>query len=83
MSGAYSEPPSISRVRVTHYWTKSVEEFLLKKLKRGDLNNQTMLSDAHGLIMPEKKYNDGEDRMIQRFVEPLRRRLRGSDNNGR
>ena len=83
MSGAYAEPPSISRVRVNHYWTKSVEEFLLKKLKRGDLNHQTMLRDAHGLILSEKKYNDGEDRMIQRFVEPLKRRLKVSDNNGR
>lgn len=36
VTGPRSEPPSIENIRINHYWTKSVEEFFLKKIKRGD-----------------------------------------------
>lgn len=75
--GPYSIPPSIARLRVNHYWTKSVEEFFLKKISRGDSAGVTQMRDAHGIIMAEKNYNNGEDHAIQRFVA----RVKSSSSN--
>ena len=57
--GPYSLPPSVACLRINHYWTKSVEEFLLHKLVRGDVTGLKELRDIQGLIMAEKLYNSG------------------------
>ena len=66
--GPYSTPPSIARLRVNHYWTKSVEEYFLKKLSRGDVAGVTDLRDIEGLLLAERDYNTGDDYAIQRFT---------------
>jgi Glycosyltransferase family 92 len=77
--GPYSMPPSIARLRVNHYWTRSVEEFFLKKLSRGDVGGVTDLRNIHGLITAEKHYNNGADRAISRFIARLKSNCRLND----
>ena len=70
--GPYSVPPSVACLRINHYWTKSVEEFFLHKIIRGDVTGLTELRDVKGLINAEKLYNTGEDHAIQRFAACLK-----------
>lgn len=70
--GPYSIPPAISRLRVNHYWTRSVEEFFLKKLSRGDVANAAELRDIQGLLVAERHYNNGDDHAIQRWAPRLK-----------
>jgi hypothetical protein len=70
--GPFSLPSSIACLRINHYWTKSVEEFLSHKVVRGDVTGLTELRDLKGLINSERRYNTGEDHAIQRFVPRLK-----------
>lgn len=65
-------PPTIDRLRINHYWTKSVEEFFAK-LARG--NSARGRLDPATLIHAERHYNTGEDLTIQRFVPRLKDRF--------
>ena len=65
--GPYSEPPSILRLCINHYWTRSVEEFS-KKVSRGDVAGLTELRNMEGLIKAERRYSGAEDHSIQRFA---------------
>lgn len=59
VNGPHSIPPSLTRLRINHYWTKSVEEFFLKKIKRGDpMNGQRSAID---LIENEGRCQDTSD----------------------
>lgn len=69
--GPHSLPPSIERLRINHYWTKSVEEFFTRKLSRGDVVKLTALRDAQGLVAAERNYSGGTDTAIQRFLPRL------------
>src|SRR5207237_6309742 len=78
--GNFSRPPTISRLRVNHYWTKSVEEFFRKKVGRGDVNladkrATARLRDVDGLLEAERNYGTGDDVEIQRFVPQVKRAM--------
>jgi hypothetical protein len=64
-------PPSISKLCINHYWTRSVEEFV-RKVSRGDVAGLTELRDMQGLIHAERRYNSGEDLAIRRFARLLK-----------
>ena len=81
VAGPHYLPASVARIRVNHYWTKSVQEFLLHKLPRGDVNGLTELRNVEGLLNAERLYNTGEDCAIQRFVQKLKQQNPG-DNAG-
>lgn len=68
----YTQTPTVERLRLNHYWTKSVEEFFFVKVARGNPENISALRDAEGLIDAERNYSGGEDLAIQRFVPQLR-----------
>jgi hypothetical protein len=72
--------PTIGRLRVNHYWTRSVEEFFLNKLARGGFVDE--LRDVEGLLFAERAYSTGEDRQIQRFLPRLKAAV-GSHDIGR
>jgi hypothetical protein len=76
-AGGTSRPPSVAVVRVNHYWTRSVEEFLLRKAKKGSAHAPPggVYIDARGLINAEREWGIGTDDVIQRYVPELRRRL--------
>jgi hypothetical protein len=76
-TGPYATPPSIARIRINHYWTKSVEEFLVHRVRRGPVDGNTKLRDAEGLLQAERAYATGEDLAIRRFLPELKRRLAG------
>jgi len=68
VTGPRSEPPSIEKIRINHYWTKSVEEFFLKKIKRGDpMGGQRSAMD---LIEHERRCVDDSDDEAIRFAVP-------------
>ena len=73
VAGPHSTPAEIAPLRVNHYWTRSVEEYFIKKLGRGDVNDMTTLRDIHGLITSETYYSDGTDRSILRFVGKVKK----------
>ena len=77
VEGMFSTPPSITRLRINHYWTKSVEEFFLSKVARGETNNNPYLRGVEGCLVAERLYNTGEDYLIQRYLPRLRARLAG------
>lgn len=72
--GPHSTPAEIAPLRVNHYWTRSVEEYFIKKLGRGDVNGVTNLRDIHGVVTAERNYNDGSDHAILRFLDEVKRR---------
>lgn len=61
-------PPTVARLRVNHYWTRSVEEWFTRKLARGDVNSVTHLRDIEGVLLAERLYANGEDKEIQRLI---------------
>ena len=68
------EPPCVDVIRINHYWTKSVEEFFLRKAARGSPSGR---QDRHlnDLLASERGYGKGVDGAIQRFVPMLHDRL--------
>lgn len=67
--GARSTPPTLERLRINHYWTKSVEEYFLRKLNRGDAVGQRDRS-AQDLVENEKRCVDRSDDRALRFIRP-------------
>lgn len=65
--GALSNPPSLERLRINHYWTKSVEEYFLKKLNRGDAVGRDR--SARELVENEKRCVDRSDDSALRFLK--------------
>jgi hypothetical protein len=65
--GPRSAPPSIERLRINHYWTKSVEEYFLKKLSRGDAVGRDR--SAQELVENEKRCVDRSDDRALRFLK--------------
>lgn len=65
--GAFSNPPSLERLRINHYWTKSVEEYFLRKLNRGDAVGLRDRS-ARDLVENDKRCVDRSDDRALRFL---------------
>jgi hypothetical protein len=63
--GPFSTPPTLERLRINHYWTKSVEEYFLRKLSRGDQVGRDRT--AQELIDNEKLCVDRSDDRALRF----------------
>jgi hypothetical protein len=59
--------PSLERLRINHYWTKSVEEYFLKKLNRGDAVGRRDRS-AQDLVENEKRCVNRSDDRALRFI---------------
>jgi hypothetical protein len=66
--GPFSNPPSLERLRINHYWTKSVEEYFLRKLNRGDQVGRDRT--AQELVDNEKLCLDRSDDRALRFSTP-------------
>jgi hypothetical protein len=66
--GARSNPPTLERLRINHYWTKSVEEYFLRKLNRGDAVGRRDRS-AQDLVENEKRCTDRSDDRALRFLK--------------
>jgi len=75
LDGPYSVPPTLEPLRINHYWTKSMEEWFMQKLSRGEIDGVKHLRNAQGIIMAERDYATGDDHEIQRFVPALKERL--------
>jgi hypothetical protein len=68
-----SRPPTVSRIRVNHYYTRSVEDFLAKYVA-----NDGRRTGHKGLVeLPhaEREYSSDVDTSIQRFLPRLRTAL--------
>jgi glycosyltransferase involved in cell wall biosynthesis len=73
VSGPYS-PPTIDRVRINHYWTRSVEDFILRKVPNG-ISDSKAKRTVDQLFRAERKYSSVKDTVIQRFLPRLVDRL--------
>jgi hypothetical protein len=74
-----SYPPSIETIRINHYWSRSVEEFI-HKVQRG---NAVALQEHHQLkVLIENDYTSNlrHDLTAQRFLPALRANLARNDN---
>lgn len=71
----YVTPPTVERLRINHYWTKSVEEWFGMKLRRGNVAALADRPGAEHLFAVERAWNDSSDTSIQRFLPELQRRL--------
>lgn len=71
----YVDPPTSERLRINHYWTKGVEEWLVVKLRRGNVAALSDRPEVAHLIAVEREWNDATDHAIQRFLPALRQRL--------
>jgi hypothetical protein len=68
-----AHPPTVSRVQVNHYYTRSVEEFLRKYLRnQGYKSGHKNLGE---LVKAERDYSADADTSIQRFVPAVRAAL--------
>jgi hypothetical protein len=66
--GPFSNPPSLERLRINHYWTKSVEEYFLRKLNRGDQVGRDRT--AQEMADNERLCVDRSDDLALRFRAP-------------
>lgn len=67
-------PCVVERVRVNHYFTKSVEDFIGHRRKRGQADGFYERS-LDELLDAEANFGQDQDLHIQRFIEPLRAAL--------
>jgi hypothetical protein len=70
------EPPTLERLRINHYWTRSEEELHLKfSRKRADTGEPYVATrTVDGMLALEKAFGV-PDETILRYVAPLRERL--------
>lgn len=73
VNGPYSSP-TINHVRINHYWTRSVEDFILRKVPNGISDSKAKRS-VEQLFRAERKYSSVKDTVIQRFAPRLVDRL--------
>jgi hypothetical protein len=73
VAGDEAYPPTVSRVQVNHYYTRSVEEFLRKY--RRNLGYKSGHKNLAELVKAERDYAADTDTSIQRFVPALRAAL--------
>jgi Glycosyltransferase family 92 len=67
----YRRPPTVERIRINHYYTKSVEDFLLGK-DLGEGGHNAGHRPVNRLFLAEREYASGVDTSIQRFIPRLR-----------
>ena len=73
MTDGLAEPPTVSRVQVNHYYTRSVEEFLRRYLRNeGYRSGHKNLEE---LVRAERDFAADTDTSIQRFLPALRAAL--------
>ena len=70
-------PIALDRVRINHYYTKSVEDYMGARHRRGQADGHHRCS-IDNLLDAEKNYNSGEDSQIQRFIEPVKAALKAN-----
>jgi hypothetical protein len=71
---ATSKPAAVDRIRINHYWTRSVEDWI-GKLDRGYNDSDMRTRPFDNILHAERTYGNGEDLAIQRFVPALKARL--------
>jgi hypothetical protein len=76
LTGANIEAPSVDRICMNHYFTKSLEDFR-RKVERGRATRveKRSLPDEEAWRSEEALRGEVEDLVIQRFVPELKRRL--------
>ena len=72
-----AEPPTVSRIRINHYFTRSVEDFVHKFI--GNEGYKTGHKGLTELIKAEREYATDIDTSIQRFLPQLRAALGSVD----
>jgi glycosyl transferase family 92 len=77
VTGPSSLPVCVERIRINHYWTRSVEDFVTRKLARGRASRTTpdpqdaKIRSMVGLFDAERMYSTGEDPTIRRYIPRL------------
>lgn len=71
---AIVNPASAEKIRINHYWCRSVEDYLRKKMPDGRVALGGEIS-INLLFKAEKKYRLKQDLSIFRFIPELMRRL--------
>jgi hypothetical protein len=71
LSSATSDDPIAARIRINHYWTRSVEDFLMKKVPDGGSDTVANSRYPTELFKAERKYNQVKDEAVQRFLPRL------------
>ena len=75
VAGGESEPPAVTRIRINHYYTRSVEDFLAKYAANDGA--KTGHKGLRELAYAEREYSSGVDTSIRRFLPRLEAALRG------
>ncbi len=81
VEGAKSEPATVERVRINHYWTRSVEDFLMRKMPNG-ISTGGPARAPNELLHAERKYDVVEDTAVLRFVPRLLERMQSPPKAG-
>lgn len=71
--GNAAEPPTVSRIRINHYFTRSVEDFLRKYVRNEGYKSGH--KNLRELTHAEREYASEVDTSIQRFLPRLRAAL--------
>ncbi len=71
VAGQKSKEQSLDKLRINHYWTRTVSHFKTNKLPSSQKRRPKKYSNQNIMNIAEK-CNQDEDFVILRFVEPLR-----------
>ncbi len=78
-AGTFSKKPSMNKIRINHYYTKSKEEFL-NKIKRSDVifgNLNSKLDDFYNI---NKGRNDIEDDIMEKYIPLIKDEIKKFHN---
>ena len=73
INGMYSKHPWTDKIRINHYWTRTIKYFLEKKI--GGRRERRPQFTIERILKMAESYNQIVDTAILRYVEPLREAL--------